>query len=214
MGIPRLSFIVNRWSKDTAPNKWRRLTHHHCASATVPRPCKGRIYCTPGCALVHKQWAAGPSLYPPFSRAGDQPQGWWWVSSLRGCVSMCISNGPQARAPIRPFQGRKQGASASADSEIAYAVAGDQPQGWWWVSSLRGCVSMCISNGPQARAPIRPFQGRKQGASASADSEIAYAVAGDQPQGWWWVSSLRGCVSIHRHLPRADGLHGLRTRDQ
>ena len=28
--------------------EWKRslrlLTHHHCASATVPRPCKGRIY--------------------------------------------------------------------------------------------------------------------------------------------------------------------------
>ena len=29
------------------------LTHHHCASATVPRPCKGRIY----------DWAYGPLLF-------------------------------------------------------------------------------------------------------------------------------------------------------
>ena len=24
-----------------------------------------------------------PRFYPPFSRAGDQPQGWWWVSCRR-----------------------------------------------------------------------------------------------------------------------------------
>ncbi len=56
------------------------LTHHHCAGATVPRPCKGRITSTRASPLYsNKQWVHGPSLYPPFARAGDQPQGWWWV---------------------------------------------------------------------------------------------------------------------------------------
>ena len=27
------------------------------------------------------------TVYPPFSRAGDQPPGWWWVSSA-SCVSL------------------------------------------------------------------------------------------------------------------------------
>ncbi|WP_370833267.1 hypothetical protein [Acidaminococcus sp.] len=27
------------------------------------------------------------TYYPPFSRAGDQPSGWWWVSSA-SCVSL------------------------------------------------------------------------------------------------------------------------------
>ena len=86
------------------------LTHHHCASATVPPPLQradivarraialvpkkqwasARAYIRTGKVLINstryypykKQWAIGPSVYPPFARAGDQPQGWWWVSSL------------------------------------------------------------------------------------------------------------------------------------
>ena len=30
-----------------------------------------------------KTMGTSPSVYPPFSRAGDQPQGWWWVSCRR-----------------------------------------------------------------------------------------------------------------------------------
>ncbi len=53
---------------------------------------------------------------------------------------------------------------------------------------------------------IRPFQGRKQGASASADSEVAYAVAGDHPQGWWWVSSLWLRFSFRKTVVRFSSL--------
>ena len=53
---------------------------------------------------------------------------------------------------------------------------------------------------------IRPFQGRKQGASASADSEVAYAVAGDQPSGWWWVSSRRLRFTFQKTAGRFSSL--------
>ena len=63
----------------------RRLTHHHCAGATVPRPCKGRIYARFGahCFKISTRALSPRTYYPPFSRAGDQPLGWWWVSSPR-----------------------------------------------------------------------------------------------------------------------------------
>ena len=48
----------------------------------------GYMYGTRAIALVpKKQRAVGPSVYPPFARAGDQPIGWWWVSSV-SCVSI------------------------------------------------------------------------------------------------------------------------------
>ena len=42
------------------------------------------------------------------------------------------------------------------------------------------------------RFSIRPLQGRKQAPDALAALAVAYAVAGNQPQGWWWVSSPLG----------------------
>ena len=45
---------------------------------------------------------------------------------------------------------------------------------------------------PDFRFSIRPLQGRKQAPDALAALAVAYAVAGNQPQGWWWVSSPLG----------------------
>ena len=53
---------------------------------------------------------------------------------------------------------------------------------------------------PDFRFSIRPLQGRKQAPDALAALSVAYGVAGDQPQGWWWVSSPLGCVFLQKQL--------------
>jgi hypothetical protein len=49
---------------------------------------------------------AVPHLYPPFSRAGDQPSGWWWVSSA-SCVSI-QQHLPLADGFLRPLTADKK----------------------------------------------------------------------------------------------------------
>ena len=112
--------------------------------------CRGQMVLKGNAA----RWAANP---PPLRRRNGPPPLERADIGLGPWTHCLFEHKGEARVlVIRPLQGRKQGASASADSEVAYAVAGDQPQGWWWVRRRSTRRRLPFRTGPWGTWSHRP----------------------------------------------------------
>ena len=74
-----------------------------------------------------------PTPYPPFLRAGDQPEGWWWVltpaarfirNDFPVLVVCQVCEPPTRKRALSPFQG---------DAKLCPSLEGkgDRPNGRW-----------------------------------------------------------------------------------